>query len=226
MASQYKTFVAIVGADGAGKTTVASALVKELVRRGLTARYLDRWDIVGNPDYPAAGFLEKNVPRIRQCVADMPTPARFLFLLWSMSLAVTAAPEQTAHHEIVVMDGYWMKHAASEAAYGLEPEWVLAVSSAVPPPQVVLYLDLSPEEAWMRKQGNLVPYECGLDPLCSRSEFLRHQGRIRQLLHQWCSRFAWTRVDAAEPLAAVVRMGIAAILSKPSLHATHTDAVV
>jgi dTMP kinase len=205
--------VAVVGADGAGKTTASMRLVKELSAAGYPARYLDRWDIVGNPAYPSASFLMHDVPQIRTCVAAMPLPARLLFLLWTMSLVLSADQEQHRVAGIRVMDAYWMKHVASEVAYGLSADWSLAVAAALPTPDLVLHLRLTPELAWSRKQSNLVPYECGMDPSCSRQGFLAHQGRIAHLLDEWSERFGWMCIDASAPLESVVGILKAHILS-------------
>ena len=164
---------------------------------GYTARRLDRWDIVDNPAFPAARFLKANVKDIRSCVADMPNPARLLFLLWLMSMAMSADCGKHAKEEIVLIDGYWMKHVASEIAYGLDENWTRNVAAALPVPDLVIYLQLSPEEAWLRKRGSLVPYECGMDASCPESGFLAHQRRIQGFLDSWRDRYGWTTVDAS-----------------------------
>lgn len=98
-----------------------------------------------------------------------------------------------------------MKHAASEIAYGLDRTWVESVVAGLPPSSAVAYLRLDPERAWERKAGrDLVPYECGLDPACSRENFLAHQRRVLDVLDGWAARFGWQEVDAAQPVEAVV----------------------
>ena len=73
--------VAVVGSDGAGKSTLVRRAHGALVAAGRAADRVDRWDVVGNADYPAARFLVDDVPDLRACVAEMPNPPRFLFLM-------------------------------------------------------------------------------------------------------------------------------------------------
>jgi dTMP kinase len=201
---QTATLVAVVGGDGVGKTTVAQSLVARLGELGHSARYVRRWDIVDSSSYPEADFLNSDIGYIRNSAVGMPPPARFLFLLWTMALAVLGDAVRNGGEQFVVADGYWMKHAASEVAYGLTPEWVLAVTSGLPRPDVVLRLNLSPAQAWARKDGDLWPYECGMDESCSQESFVHHQARIGALLDQWSDVFGWHEIDASLPLRDVV----------------------
>jgi dTMP kinase len=209
----YKMLVAIVGSDGAGKTTISKALVHALNQMGRPARCVERWDIIANRAFPSARFLKNDLPDIRSCVADMPPQSRFLFLLWSMSLALSGEICPNREDEIIILDGYWMKHAASEVVYGLAPEWVISVAAGLPEPQVVLRLNLTPEQAWSRKQRDIVPYECGMDESCSRESFLGHQTRLQAVLDQWSGRYGWIDINAASPLQAVLTTAAAKILA-------------
>lgn len=188
--------IAVVGSDGAGKSTVAAALVAELRRRGTPATVLDRWDILSNPnDYPTALFLRAESREIREGLIAMPQTPRFLFLMWTISLAVTRANSDPSH--VFVVDGYWMKHAASEIAYGLDATWTESIAAGLRRPDRVFYLRLDPAVAWSRKQGGqVVPYECGMDASCSYSSFLSHQGKIAAQLDRWSARDNWTTLDA------------------------------
>ncbi|MEU8934327.1 thymidylate kinase [Streptomyces sp. NPDC048409] len=188
-----------MGSDGAGKSTVSKAVAERLGAAGVRAERVDRWDIVGNPAYPSAGFMEPDVQRARACAARMPNMSRFLFLMWSVSHALlgrTATAGEAA--ALTLLDGYWMKHAASEIVYGLDSAWVEAVVSGLPHCERVLYLRIEPEQAWLRKAGDLVPYECGMGH-CTREAFLGHQSRIQTVLDTWAERFGWLSVDAAAP---------------------------
>jgi thymidylate kinase len=198
--------ISIVGADGAGKTIVSKEVVDRINDRGYLAQRVDRWDIVGNIAYPSARFLKPDIIDIRSCIAEMPSPSRLLFLLWSMAMALTAKVHGDSKGDLVILDGYWMKHAASEIAYGLDPAWVGSVVEGIPGTDLVLYLRLEPDAAWQRKQGNLVPYECGMDESCSKESFLKHQGRIGAILDEWSKKSGWTEIDASVQLSSVLDM--------------------
>ncbi|KOT30504.1 thymidylate kinase [Streptomyces caelestis] len=198
--------VSVAGTDGAGKSTVTRLAAERLTRAGVPIERVERWDIVDNPRYPAARLLRPDVPTARTCVADMPAGPRFLFLMWSIDMALVGrAPGNGRDGAVTLLDGYWMKHAASEIAYGLDRAWVESVVAGLPPSRTVVYLRLEPEEAWERKVGrDLVPYECAMDPACSRESFLTHQRRILDVLDSWASRFGWREIDAAQALDTVV----------------------
>lgn len=211
--------ISLVGTDGAGKSTVtrrAHALLDH-PRRGL--RVVDRWDIVDNPAYPAARFMRPDVADTRLCVAEMPTTSRFLFLMWSIGLALTGSG--AGEGRPVLLDGYWMKHAASETVYGLDRAWVEAVVAGLPRSDLVLQLRLDPAVAWRRKQGrDVVPYECGMDPDCSERSFLAHQHAVLEVLDDWAAREGWTVIDAAAPLEEVVAAVVAQVPDSGAVPAT------
>ncbi|MEH6374926.1 thymidylate kinase [Streptomyces sp. KLMMK] len=198
----------LVGADGAGKSTVSRTVTERLRASGLPVDRVDRWDIVDNPAYPAARFMRPDVPDARQCVAEMPEGPRFLFLMWSIGMALEGrvpgpgdAGGPTPAGRVTLLDGYWMKHAASEIVYGLDRTWVEAVVAGLPPAGTVAYLRADPEAAWERKAGrDVLPYECGMDPSCSRESFLAHQRSVLALLDTWADRFGWLTLDASAPL--------------------------
>lgn len=196
--------IAVAGIDGAGKSTLVNEVSKALISTGRTTRHVDRWNIVGNQDFPTARFLKPDVKDIRSCVAQMPSSARLLFLLWTMSMALSADRREWPSEAIVLLDGYWMKHAASEIAYGLDAQWVSQVVAGLPMPDTVIYLRLAPEEAWLRKRGSLVPYECGMDSTCAETSFLAHQYLIKSLLDSWSEGFGWAIVDASASITDVV----------------------
>lgn len=204
--------VAVAGADGAGKSTVTSQVASRLADTGLDVRRVERWDIVGNARYPAARFLDHDVTDIRSCVADMPEQARFLFLMWSLEMALAGQRDACPDRGIVLVDGYWMKHAAAEIAYGLDRDWVEGVVGGLRRPALTVHLRLDPARAWQRKQNDLVPYECGMDPACSPERFLDHQRAIESILLQWSARQGWLELDADRPVEEVVSSVVAAVL--------------
>jgi thymidylate kinase len=148
--------------------------------------------------------MRPDIPDTRLCVADMPGLPRFLFLMWSIGMALLGGRDVPEPVDVTLLDGYWMKHAASEIVYGLPQPWVEAVAAGLPRPDAVIYLGLDPAEAWKRRQHrDIVPYECGMDAACTYEAFIAHQRKIRAVLDTWSARDAWIELDAAAPLAEV-----------------------
>jgi hypothetical protein len=129
--------------------------------------------------------MRPDIPDTRLCVADMPGLPRFLFLMWSIGMALLGGRDVPEPVDVTLLDGYWMKHAASEIVYGLPQPWVEAVAAGLPRPDAVIYLGLDPAEAWKRRQHrDIVPYECGMDAACTyeadprRARHLVSPGRL------------------------------------------------
>ncbi|GAA3107198.1 hypothetical protein [Streptosporangium carneum] len=216
---------AIVGADGAGKSTVAHAVCELL---GHHAKVIDRWDIVGSPEYPTADFIGADVRHVRARTALMSPVSRLLFLLWTSVASVVDGRTEGHTDErrderwsgqgdgqwdgqgvetpesVLLLDGYWMKHAASEIAYGLDQAWVEQVVAGLPGVDAVIYLQSDPETAWDRMGDRAVPYECAMDLSCARPSFIGHQRKIHEVLGRWAARPGWITIDARQPLDAVV----------------------
>ena len=195
--------VALAGSDGVGKTTAICHLAEELRRAGKTVRSVGRWDIVDNPAYPATRFIHSDIEDLRQCVASMPPVPRFTFLMWTMHMALEPYA-RLDEPSIVIVDGYWMKHAASEIAYGVEESYIGSITTMLPRADLTFLLDAPVDLLYERKVHDLVAYECAMDPACSRESFVLHQTTIRTTLHKWQREFNWIKLDAARPVPEVV----------------------
>lgn len=193
--------VALEGPDGAGKSTMVQDLMAWARSEGFTARVVGKWDIFRPGMVPQARFLRGTDQQdLRVCIAEMPSPARMLFLGWMNTTAAFRAGE--AEEDLVILDGYWAKHAAAELLAGCPPQLVHAVTAAITPVDLTVYLDVTPEEALRRKGDDIAPYECGRDPDCSPARFLKHQAAVRAVLLDWAKTFGWTVVRTDQVTAA------------------------
>ena len=203
--------IVVTGADAVGKSTLTRALRDRLEERGIGTRQVDKWQIYDFAAHPECAFLE-GVPlrRLRTCISSMPVPARTLFLFWTM--IITMREEFVSGPDMVFIDSYWYKHAASERVYGASEELIESAVATLPRPDRVILLDIEPEQAWERKAAagfhDVVPYECGMDPAMTRESFVAHQGRLRAELLGWARRFGWAVLDADVPLADLERQAL------------------
>lgn len=195
--------IAIVGPDGAGKSTIVQA-VKAEVAKLCSVSLVDKWDILDRETFPEYRFLSTDLKTLRTCVAEMRDTNRTLFLFWALQGSLS--PARLAQSEVVLLDGYWPKHAAAEIAYSAPPALLEALIAVMPRADLTILLDVEPEVAYERRTSDpntaLVAYECG-QAGCSREGFIAHQSKIRSTLLPWARDLGWTVVDANRPLDAV-----------------------
>jgi dTMP kinase len=214
--------VAVDGPDGAGKSTHVAMLHEWMREQGIPCEVVGKWDVFDPDLHPEARFLRGvELSELRVCVAEMPTPARSLFVRWLYAEAAARAARLAGEH-VVVLDGFWMKHAAAEVAYGADPELIDALVSSLGEVDAVLYLDVTPEEALRRKQGSLTPYECGLDGDRDPARFLAVQTAIRERLLGWAERDGWLCVTArsVEDVQREIRELVRGLLAKERVTAS------
>ncbi|MFI5670538.1 thymidylate kinase [Streptomyces sp. NPDC051704] len=194
------------GPDGAGKSTQVKRVQSWAEGQGLSFRVVGKWQVFEESQVPQARFLRgTTLDELRVCIAEMPNPARMLFLGWMNTLAAERA--RAAEADLVVLDGYWVKHAATELLAGCPEELVDAIVHAMAPVDSVVFFDVTPEEALRRKKGDITPYECGRDPQCRPESFLKHQAAVRDVMLDWAARRGWdvVRANTAEAAAQQLR---------------------
>ena len=189
-------FIALVGTDGAGKSLQAERLRSVLENAGRSVGSFDMWSATKPSVHQECRFITGGRPLVRVCIAEMEGPSRALFLFWMMMLAADRT-FSNAESDVFIADGYWQKHAAAELVYGCPKTIIDGVCSAFRKPDLVLFLDVSPEVALSRKgKKGLTPYECARDPSMPPERFISHQTLVREVLKQWAAENRWHVVDA------------------------------
>jgi dTMP kinase len=201
--------VAICGSDGAGKSSLLSALRHVLSARNVPHEVVDKWAILDRDIQPRCSFIDSDLNSMRIRISEMPAPSRLFFLMWS--IAITAIPSKGSSGHLVLLDGYWMKHAAAEIAMGAEESAVQAMMNMFPKPDLTIFLDIEPAKALVRKRGDLTPYECGCDSSLTETSFLSHQTAVNALLRRWSDRHGWSRIDALAPKPEVLASAVSSI---------------
>jgi dTMP kinase len=107
---------------------------------------------------------------------------------------------------VVLADRYVYTPMARAEARGVDPEWLSAVFSFAPAPDLVLLLDVDPETSLARSEKAPDAYEAGLDLGLSadlRESYRLFQGRLAGAFERYAERYDFTRVDAAAPIREV-----------------------
>ena len=133
--------IAVEGIDGAGKTTLAHALADRFRAAGYLVNYGKE---------PTAGtwgqILRASAANGRLSPAE---ELHYLVMDRQEHVASVIAPT-LAEGGVVILDRYYPSTAAYQGAAGLDVDWLLQQNAFAPVPDVVLLLDVDPEEGLRR----------------------------------------------------------------------------
>lgn len=142
-------FIVLLGIDGSGKTS----LLRALAARGLRTA---QWQQLRDHDVPAA-----LAPTAPTAVKNGLTPlARAMFIGGHL----VAQYEYLVRPQIetgrtVVLDSYYFKVLAKERILGVAHPALVDLCAELPQPDLLLHLDVTPQESRRRKQGRISSYE-------------------------------------------------------------------
>jgi thymidylate kinase len=205
--TKNKKLVCITGADGCGKSSVATALAARLRTDGrLSAQVVTVWDLIERGDVARALPFEPR--RLPDYLAALSSRARLHFLLHGFAEALEMGLASSA--DVLVLDCYAYKYAACEHAHGLPWSEVRTLVSTLPKPEVVIHLDLDPRVAAARK-ARFTRYECGLAVKPDAAGFVVFQSRVRAALERFATEPGWRRVDAAGDRSSVLDAAFRAV---------------
>jgi len=192
----------IVGPDGSGKTTQLELLDGWLpTATALPHRFLTKADIFDTERFPECEFLGCEYSFMAHAqLPIMQGASRAMCLYFMLTLNVTRHPPLA--DEVVIADGYWHKHWATEKALGLPDEWLTALGSQMPEPELTLCLDMSAERIVARGRTRH-PYESGLDMQARPESFIAHQTRVRANMLEMAARRDWVVINADRDAQAV-----------------------
>ncbi|WP_255990079.1 dTMP kinase [Chitinolyticbacter albus] len=185
----------ILGSDGGGKTTQIAQLIQWTQQTfGLPARSLVKRDLFDAGRFPESAFFGCDYETLaHRLLPQMPAEGRALWLFYMNAVLIRGAPPQG--REVVFLDGYWHKHFATEAALGLDTQWLLDVCRCFPEPDLTLLLDIDPRVTVARGHVHK-PYESGCDFECSDASFIRQQDAVRRHLLQLAQSRGYPVLDA------------------------------
>jgi dTMP kinase len=192
--------IAFEGLDQSGKQTQAEAL------RGLLAAGGRRCELLSFPDYatPIGTELQRALTGEREYTADV---MQLLFIANRYELK----PQMEAWQDegrIVLCDRYVASSIAYGEAQDLDRAWLADVQRFLPPADLTIFLDISPDVAALRKAKGRDRYERDVALLT----------RVRHSYHAQADDQRWALVAGDRPkedVSAEVRRVVASRLGLP-----------
>jgi dTMP kinase len=154
--------IAIEGIDQAGKQTICEWLVGELRAHGLPAEQ------TGFPDYGTP--LGHEITAFLRGERAYPPEARQLVYAANRWERAAELQAWLAEGRAIVVDRYIASGVAYGAAQGLDMGWMLAVERGLPPADLTILLDITPEVSLARKTTARDAYEARTDLLAQARE--------------------------------------------------------
>ena len=181
-------FIVIEGIDGAGKTTLSQDLKRELERSGYSVI------ITSEPTYGKYGKQLRD--KIRQ--GDI-TPKEELELFFKdrMEHVEKVLKPALSKGKIVICDRYFYSTCAYQGARGLDYKEICRINEVFPKPDLVILLDLSPEQALSRKELREEHFE--------REDFLK---RVREIYLEVIKSTAHHVIDGSLPREEVLKRSL------------------
>jgi thymidylate kinase len=191
----------LLGCDGAGKSTQLKWLIPWLEETtGLPVRTLAKRDALQVEQYPEARYFGCSYRTLMyEILPEMRGESRALFLFNLFAIQLCHTPPRA--DEIVLLDGGWQKHIATEMALGLSETWLMQLTGVFPPPDLTLFLDVEPDTIikWRRENGDThAPYECGNQLECSDERFLEQMNKVYRILSRHACEQSWVRVNGRQ----------------------------
>lgn len=192
-------FINILGPDGCGKTTQIEKLERWIGEElNLPVRRLEKRSIYQRKRYPECEFLGVSYENLaHRLLPSMYGESRAMWLFYMLAVSVRHYPPR--ENEVVLADGYWQKHYATEAAMGLDGGWLEQTCAFFPEPDLTLVLDMDPREVVARGHEHK-PYESGCDFSCSDAAFVTHQDKVRRHILALASRRGYEVLAANAPV--------------------------
>jgi len=179
--------IAIEGIDGAGKTTQAKKLVRWLMTNGINACY------TSEPTNSPFGRLIKK--RLRTGDSDHRVDA-LLFAADRIEHYYRYIKPRLDRGYVVVTDRYVYSSIAYQGALTGEIDWVKAINKWVPPPDIAIYVDVSPEVGLRRLSGRKMTRK-------TKYERIETLARVRELYQKMCMEGLLISIDGEQTVEEV-----------------------
>ena len=199
-------FVALEGIDGSGKTTTADEVVRRLAAAGLPVLRV-------NKKAPPCTdpLVEQHMTGLRRLLwpadhGSTEDPFRrmgelhwiYLMAAWFYTLQERVIEPAVTAGQSVVVDSWIYKFLARVRTHQEVPwQHTRTVFEHIRHPDLMVFLDVSPETALLRKGGAYTAGEAGNGATgqAGHQAFLEHQQALLATLHEFADAYDWVRVN-------------------------------
>lgn len=182
-------FLVLVGIDGSGKTTLLSRLC-------LPGVVTTSWRELRSHEVPAT-LAPDGPTRIKH---RLPALSRAMFigghLIAQYEYLVRPELENGAN---VVLDSYYLKLLAKERILGTVHQALEDLCRELPRPDGVIYIDVSPEVSYRRKNGHLSPYEYKGTP--TEANYVNFQKKLADSIKSQLATFPHVILDGTAAIS-------------------------
>lgn len=187
--------IVIEGSDQAGKKTQTMLLAQALKKNKIKTKTFSF------PDY--ATPLGKEINRFLHGKRKFPPQVIHCLLAanrWEKLNEIKAAQEQNS---VLIMNRYYQSNLVYGVANGMPLSWLEGLDAGLPKADLVIVLDVSQRESFLRKKHNRDKFE-------KNAEFLK---AISATYKKLAKKYRWNIVNASQPKE-IVHADIMKVLSK------------
>ncbi len=164
--SKQGNFGVLVGIDGCGKST----LLKSIKNRKLM---ISDWKELRV--FEEVAFWAP--PRPRDVRGILKPMSRAMFVASHLVAEYEYLIEPAIHQGLsVLIDSYYFKWLAKESIYKQTHDMFFSICDFLPRPDVIIHLNIPPEDAYQRKKDNLSPFEYYKEP--TLDDFVDFQTKV------------------------------------------------
>jgi dTMP kinase len=162
-------FIALEGIDGSGKGTHTKLLNKWVKEKGHDT-FLTR--------EPTAGAIGQLLRKVLK-EGELDSRAEALLFAADRTEHVKEITKKLSDRQVVITERYFYSSIAYQGASGVSIKWLLELNRFAPVPDLVLYLDVSPEVGLERiSSGNSLRSSMREKEYFERQDFL---GKVREI---------------------------------------------
>lgn len=198
-------FVSVEGIDASGKSTVARLLAERIAETGRPTLLLDRNTATASLD----GYPADHLTALRSLIWDYPPDAVTSALGFGHWSHLIGAWFHAVDHTVVrpalgkglcVITDSWLAKFAARFALSVGPVDAMATFDGVTRPDVVVWLDVPPEQCVARRTDLRSTERGEWQGLGSGDRaFIEYQGLVREVYRGFAAAESWLRVGPAEP---------------------------